>query len=330
MIVNERRRVLSGLSAGALAAAGTIALPRRARAQSDKPITIVVPYAAGGTAGDAFARLMAQSMSQDLGRNVLVENKPGGNGIIAATYVARGPQDGSLLLMGGTGPVSLNVMMRPQLPFGLESFQSVSMLFDGMLTLTASTRLNVNTVPELVAYSKTKGALRYGTFGPGSVSELYGLMLTRRLGLELIPVPYKSNNAAIQDLVGGNGDFSVATPISLVDFQKRGDVKILALTTEKRYPSFPDIPSITELGYPDLKSSYWTALHTTKGTPMETVRAISQAAIKAVRAPKFQELLVTNGQTLIAGGPEVLDAQLEQDRQFWGKVIKEHNIVLTN
>ena len=322
----ERRRVVAGLAgAGALAAAG---LPRRARAQ-DKPISIVVPYAAGGTAGDAFARMMAASMQQDLGRNVIVENKPGGNGIIAATHVARAPADGATLLMGGTGPVSLNVMMRPNLGFSLDSFQSVAMLFDGMLTLTVATRLGVNSIAEMVAYSK-KQPLRYGTFGPGSVSELYGMMLTKRLGLQLIPVPYKSNNAAITDMVGGNGDFSVATPISLVEFQKRGEVRILALTTEKRYPSFPDIPSITELGYPDLKSSYWTAQHTPKGSPPDVVTAVSDAALKAVQAPKFRELLVTNGQTLVAGGPSVLDAQLEHDRQFWGKIIKEHNIVLSS
>jgi tripartite-type tricarboxylate transporter receptor subunit TctC len=154
-------------------------------------------------------------------------------------------------------------------------------------------------------------------------------MLTKRLDLQLIPVPYRSNSAAILDLVGGNGDFSVATPISLVDFQKRGELKILALTTEKRYPSFPDIPSIAELGYPDLQSSYWTALHAPKGTPPGVVRPITEAALKAVQAPKFREMLATNGQTLKAGGPEVLDAQLEHDRQFWGRIIRENNIVLS-
>lgn len=322
----ERRRVLAGL-AGAAAALGTASLSRSVRAQG-KTISIVVPYAPGGTASDAFARMIAASMQEDLKRNVIVENKPGGNGIIACTHVSRAAPDGSTLLLGGTGPVSLNVMMRPNLAYSLESFQSVAMLFDGMLTLTAASRLGANSIPELVAYAKKNGALRYGTFGPGSVSELYGLMLTKRLDLPLTPVPYKSNAAAIMDMVGGNGDFSVATPISLIDFQKRGDVKILALTTAERYPSFPDIPSISELGYPDLQSYYWTALHAPKGTPMDVVKPLADAAIKAVQSEKFKEMLVTNGQTLKAGGPEKLDAQLESDRNFWGKIIKENNIVL--
>jgi tripartite-type tricarboxylate transporter receptor subunit TctC len=323
----ERRRVIAGL-AGTVASIGAASLSRRALAD-DRPLSIVIPYAPGGTATDAFARMMAASMQQDLGRNVIVENKPGGNGIIAATHVAKAPADGSTILMGGTGPVSLNVMLRPQLAYSLESFESVAMLFDGMLTLTVATRLKVNTVPEMVAYAKKHGGLRYGTFGPGSVSELYGMMLTKELGLPLIPVAYRSNSAAILDIVGGNGDFSVATPISLVDFQKRGELKILALTTEKRYPAFPDIPSIAELGYPNLQCSYWTALHAPKGTPPELVRPITEAAIKAVQAPKFREMLTTNGQTLKAGGPEVLDAQLEQDRKFWGPIIKENKIILS-
>ena len=322
-----RRRAITQLASASLAIAGGAA-SGRALANTDKPISIVVPYAAGGTASDAFARLMAASMQQDLGRNVVVENRPGGNGIIAATHVANSAPDGTTLLMGGTGPVSLNIMMRPSLPFSLDSFQSVAMLFDGMLTLTVTTRIKATTIGELAEYSQKHGALRYGTFGPGSVSELFGMMLTKRLGLQLIPVPYKSNATAIQDIISGNGDFSVATPISLVDFQRRGDLRILALTTSERYPTLPDIPSISELGYPDLQASYWTALHAPKGTPMETVRPIAAAAVKAVEAPRFRELLTTNGQTLKAGGPERLDAQLRHDREFWGPIIRENKIVV--
>ena len=321
-----RRQVLAGI-AGTVASIGAAALPRPTRA-ADKPISIVVPYAAGGTASDAFARLLAAGMGPELNRSVIVENKPGGNGIIAATHVARAPADGSTLLLGGTGPISLNIMLRPTLAYSLESFQSVAMLFDGMLTHTVSTRLKINTFAELLEYGKKGEALRYGTFGPGSVSELYGMMLTKRLGLKLVPVPYRSNSAALIDLVGGNGDFSVATPISLVEYQKRGDLKILALTTEKRDPSFPDIPCVTELGYPDLKATYWTAMHAPKGTPAELVAQISAAALKVVQTPKFKELLATNGQTLKAGGPKALDEQLAFDRQHWGKIIKENNVVL--
>jgi len=327
MNLKSRRLALIKLS-GTAAAASMVSPVSLVRAQ-ERPLSIVLPYAAGGTASDAFARRMAVTMQAELGRSVVVENRPGGNGIIAATYVSRAAPDGSTILMGGTGPVSLNVMMRPSLPFSLASFQSVAMLFDGMLTLTVASRLQVNSVAEMVAYAKKNGPLRYGTFGPGSVSELYGMMLTKRLGLPLTPVPYKSNSAAITDLVGGNGDFSVATPISLLPYQKRGELKILALTTAERYPSFPEIPSITELGYPDLQSSYWTALHAPAGTPMPIVRKIADAAIKAVQEPKFKEMLISNGQTLKAGGPEALDAQLKHDRDFWGRIIKENNIVLS-
>src|SRR5690606_30701469 len=121
---------------------------------------------------------------------------------------------------------------------------------------------------------------------------------------------------------------SFATPISLVQHQQAGDLKILALTTDKRDPSFPDIPTVTELGYPQLKSSYWTALHAPKGTPRKVINEISAAAVKTVQSDAFRKLLRDNGQTEKAGGPDALDAQLQADREHWGKVIRDNKIII--
>lgn len=322
---------LSRRSFGAAILAGGLALaaPFGALA-ADGPITLVAPYAAGGTT-DAFARLLADGMSKELGRTVLVENKPGANGILGATYVAKAKPDGTTLLMGGTGPVSLNAMLRPSLPYSLDSFDSVAMLFDGTLTLTVPAKLGVNSIEELAAHAKSTGKpLRYGTLGPGSVTHLYGLILSRALDVPVVPVAYKNNPSSLVDLIGGQAELSFATPIALTEHAKAGDLKILALTTAERDPAFADIPSVTELGYPQLVSSYWTALHAPKGTPKEVIGQLAAAAVKTVQSDAFRDMLAKNGQREKAGGPEALEAQLATDKESWGKVIAEHNIVLND
>lgn len=293
-----------------------------------KPITIVVPYAGGG-ANDSLARLMAEGMSKELARPVIVENKGGANGIIGTSYVARARPDGNTLLLGGTGPISLNIMLRPNLQYGFDSFDSVAMLFDGPLTISVPTSLGVKSMDELVAYAKKSDRpLLYGTMGPGSVTDLFGWILTKTLNAPTTAVSYKNNTASLIDLMAGRGDLSFATPISLIQHQKAGDLKILALTTDQRDPSFPDIPTVTELGYPQLKSSYWTALHAPKGTPRKIIDEIAAAAVKTVQSDRFRKLLRDNGQTEKAGGPEALDAQLQADREHWGKVIRDNNIII--
>ncbi|MEN4919188.1 tripartite tricarboxylate transporter substrate binding protein [Achromobacter spanius] len=309
-------------------AAGTLMMLARPLRAAPKPVTIIVPYAAGGP-NDNFARLLAEGMGAELGLNFIVENKPGANGIIGATQVARAPADGGTLLMGGSGPVSLNILLRPSLRYGFDSFESVAMMFDGPLTITVPSTIGVNSIADLVAYARhEKRALTYGSLGPGSVTDLYGLILSKALDIPLTAVPYKSTPTSLIDLITGRNDLSYMTPIALADHQKAGAVKILALTTDQRDPALPEVPSVAELGYPQLKASYWTALHAPKGTPPDIIQAYSAAAIKTVQSDSFRKLLATNGQIEKAGGPQALEAQLESDRQYWGKVIKENQIVL--
>lgn len=315
-----------GFISTTVAMVAALAVP--AAAQAQPPISIVVPYAAGGI-NDNFARMLARGMGEELNRTIIVENKPGANGVIGANYVARAKPDGNTLLIGGTGPISLNVLLRPNLPFGFDSFDSVAMLFEGPLTLTVPTKLGVNSIPELVDYSKKNDQpLRYGTLGPGSVSDLYGLLVAKALDVEVLNVPYKNIPSSLIDLLGGLGDLTSATPIALVEHQRSGDLKMLAMSTEERDPAFPDVPSVTELGYPQLKSTYWTSLHAPKGTPQALLDQYSAAAIKVVQTPEFRDLLRRNGQMEKAGGPDVLNAQIEADVKHWGSLIKENNIVL--
>jgi len=290
-MLNRKRREFVAIAASAAMA---LAIPVSAQANSEKPLTIVVPYTAGGT-NDNFARILAEGLSKELGRHVIVENRPGANGIIGASYVARSQPDGNTLLLGGTGPISLNVMLRPKLSYGLDSFDSVALLFDGPLTITVPTSIGVNSVDELISYGKKQGRpLLYGTLGPGSVTDLFGLMVSKTFGIPLTPVAYKDNNSALIDLMGARGDMNYATPIPMIQNSK--DLKILTLTSEKRDPTLPNIPTVVELGYPQLVSTYWTALHAPKGTPREAIDKIAAAAIKTVKTDEFHEVLKLNGQ----------------------------------
>lgn len=305
----------------------SLVVPHTAAASSAH-ISLIVPYAGGGT-NDALARLLAEGMSQELGRTIIVENKPGANGIIGASYVARAKPDGNTLLLGGTGPISLNPLLRPTINYGVDSFDSVALLFDGPLTVTIPSSLPATKLEDLKTYAeKQNRPLLYGTLGPGSVTDLFGLILSKTLELPLTAVAYKNNPSSLMDLISGRSDLSYATPSALAEYVKDNKIKILAITTEERNPYFPEIPSVTELGYPELKSSFWTSLHVPKGTPVEVIDKLTNAAKKTIQTEKFKELLATSGQNLKAGGPKELDEQIKADQQHWGSIIKEHNIVI--
>lgn len=326
--INPLRRALLGAAIGSLALVSGFA--GAALADNSKPVTIIVPYSAGGT-NDTFARVLADGMSRELGRSVLVENKPGANGIVGASYVAKAPADGSVLLLGGTGPISLNVMLRPKLPFNFDSFASVAMMFEGPLTISVPTSLGVNSIEELTAWSKDNNKpLRWGTLGPGSVSHLYAMMFGAAMGVEVVPVAYKNTPSSLIDMLGGQNEVSNATPIGLVEYEKSGDLKMLAISAAVRDAAFPDLPTTRELGYPELEATYWTALHAPAGTPPERIAELADAAVKTTQSETFRELLRKNGLTEMAGGPEALDAVIATDREVWGKVIADNNITLSN
>jgi tripartite-type tricarboxylate transporter receptor subunit TctC len=308
----------------------SLATPQFAAAQSDQPIHIVVPYAGGGMI-DSVVRMLAEDMAIELGQPVVVDNKPGANGIVGSEYVASAKADGLTLLSGGTGPVSLNALLRPNLPYKVSDFAPVAMLFDGPLSVTVPTKLGVNSIQELVTYSKENNRpLRYATLGPGSVTHLFGLMLGKRLGVEMVPVAYRNNPAALVDLLGGQNELNFSTPISLTEYMKTGEVKVLALTTQERSASYPDIPTLVELGYPKLVASFWTGLLAPAGTPQDVIDRTSAAAVNAMALEKNSSFLSKRGLNPKPGGTKAMAEQLKFDDESWGSIIKQENIVLSD
>lgn len=318
----NRRNLLAAL--GFVTA--TSLLPINASA-SDETIRLIVPYGGGGLV-DGMVREMADSMTEELGQPVVVENKPGSNGIIGASYVANAKPDGLTYLVGATGPLSLNTLLRKNLPFSMDSFEPVGTMFSGPLTITVPASMDANNINDLKAWGEAGKPLRYAMLGPGSVTHLFGMVLQDVLGTELTPVAYKANPEMIVDQIGGQIELNFSTPISLVKHVAAGDLKILAISTEDRMDRFPDLPSVVELGYPQLVSSFWFGLVAPAGTPQAEKDRVSAALQNAVSVQELQDRMIKVGMTPLVGGADAMQAQLDWDQNFWGSVIKKNNIAL--
>ncbi|MCC6000796.1 MAG: tripartite tricarboxylate transporter substrate binding protein [Pararhodobacter sp.] len=302
--------------------------PAGLAAQSGDTIRLIVPYGAGGLV-EGLVREIAENMSGDLNQPVIVENRPGSNGIIAATMAANAAPDGLTYFVAATGPLSLNVMLRDDITFGLESFDPVGTMMSGPLTITVPSSLGVDSIEELRAHAESTGRpLRYQTLGPGSVTHLFGLVFQESLGVPLVDVSYPNNASAIVDVIAGQLDLIFATPIDLVSHHEAGDVRILAITSPERDPGLPDLPTTTELGFPELVSSFWFGFVAPAGTPEAEVERFSAALQRAMSNDELQTRMRSAGMHPHVGGPDAMQAQLDWDVDFWGGVIAANDIVI--
>lgn len=318
------RRALMGAMGSALA----MPFLGKAAFAADDTITIVLPYSAGGPT-DGMTRYLADGLTRKLGRTFLVENKPGANGIIGAQYVATTKQPQNTLFVGGTGPISLNVMLRKSLPFKLEDFKPVSLVANGPMAITVPTSAGINTLDEFVERAKTQGKpMRFGTFGPGSLSQLYGALLSDKFGIELVEVSYKTTADEVKDILGGQVDFTVSSPFGVIGQINAGAMKMLAVARPERMAQLPDVPTFAELGHDDLTASFWTAIFAPAAMDEALVTEINAAISEVLDAPETTEMLDKIGQFKVGGTPDVLAAQLEEDKAKWGGVIKARNLSL--
>lgn len=320
------------LSRRALLAAGLalpgLATPGIARAQSAGPIRFVVPFAAGGLT-DIVTRMVAQHMAQTLDQTIVVENRPGGNAIIATQAVARAPKDGLTVLVGGTAGLPLNVLMRPTLPYTLEDFAPVALLFDGPLSLTINASLPPRTIAEFVTFAKaSRNPLRYATNGPGSVGHLFGILMANAMGIELTDVAYRGNGPSTTDLLAGIIEISVEAPTTTIEHVRAGKLRLLGLSFPDRAPLLPEIPTFKEAGYPDLVTGFWTALLCPAGTPADVVARLNGAANRAMESETIRQRLAGEALRAISGPPALLQQQMAQDMAQWGRIIREKNITL--
>ena len=294
----------------------------------NKLVRIVVPFPAGGSA-DVLARIVGDKLSSKWGQPVLVENRVGAGGNIGADAVYRADPDGYTLLSSPPGPLSINHNLYKQLPFDPAKFVPITVLAIVPNVISAKMDLPVNSVKELIAYARANpGKVAYASQGNGSTSHLSAQMFATMAGVELVHIPYKGEGPALVDLVGGRVDMFVGNIAAALRFQQAGKVKFLAVTSTRRSPVAPEIPTAAEAGLPGLIASAWFALVAPPGTPNAIVQQINAAAVEALALPDVQKRFLEQGAEPVGNTTAEMAAFVKEEMARWQSVIKSANVTL--
>jgi tripartite-type tricarboxylate transporter receptor subunit TctC len=313
---------------GTLLAAAGLALSASAQGGTypDHSIMLVVPAAAGGTT-DLAARMISEPLSRALGQSVVVDNKPGGNGTIAAQAVQRAKPDGYTLLVQYSGyhvitPLLTKVSWDP-----IKDFAPVANLLSAPQVLVVRPSLPVKSLKELVAYAKANpNKLNYASSGNGSLQHVSTELLNQMAGIQTTHVPYKGTGPAMTDLLGGNVDMTITTPPPLMGHIAAGRLRPLVVTSKTRLPSLKDVPSAPEAGYPDLDVSSWFAMYAPAGTPKPVIDRLTSEIEKIMKSEAFRKKAEDLGAEARYMNPQQLDQYQRAELQRWAKVIKSADI----
>ena len=315
-----RRRTLA-------AAAGLMAIAGAARAAyPDRPIKLLVPFAAGG-ATDIIGRVVAQAMGQILGQQIVVDNRPGAGGVIAGTAVAKAPPDGYTLLLGSIGLLAIGPNIRRDTPYDVATaFAPIALLSATPNLIVAHPSLKANTLRELIDQAKASpGKIAYGSSGLATSTHLSGELFQAMAGVQLVHVPYKGGAQALNDLRAGQIPLMFDT-MSAVSSIKAGQLKALAVTSDKRTPLLPDVPTVAEAGLPGYRTSSWNGIMAPAGTPPEVLARLNQAVNQALALPEVRRSLTTDGSEVLGGTAEEFGRTIQDETQRWGKLIKDAGI----
>ncbi|HBK42980.1 MULTISPECIES: tripartite tricarboxylate transporter substrate-binding protein [unclassified Polynucleobacter] len=294
-----------------------------------KPISLVVPFSAGGPT-DTVARLIAVPMGKSLGQTVVVENVTGAGGTIAATKVARAKPDGYILFIYHIGMATAPALY-DKLPYDpLESFEYIGQVVDVPMVLLGKKDLPANNFKELEAYIKANGSkVTMANAGPGAVSQLCGLLFQSRLGVKLTNIPYKGTGPALTDLLGGQVDLLCDQTTQTVGYIKADKVKTFGVTTPKRLPSLPNIPTLDEQGLKGFDVKVWHGIYAPKGTPPAVVAKINAALKAALKDPDIKKRLDESSIDIVSMDKvtsQSLKAQVDSELNKWGPLIRKSKI----
>lgn len=288
-----------------------------------KPIRMIVPFTPGGS-NDVLARVIAQRLSENWKQPVLAENRPGAGGNIGAEAAARAPADGYTYLVAANNILAINPSLYDKVPFDpLKDFEPVSVLGTVPIVLVVSPSLAVKSLRELVALGKSPEGLTYASGGIGTPQHLSGELFKSMAGLKMTHVPYKGNVGAVTDLIGGQVQMLFSPLNSVLQHLMSGKVRALAVASEERLPSLPDIPTISEAGVPGYRSDIWVALVAPAGTPRDIISKMHQEVAKVLSEPGTKEKLAAQGIEPASSTPEQLTELIRSDLTRWAKVVKE-------
>src|SRR3954449_4166679 len=311
----------------ALLTSAVAAFPLSVAAQESypaKPIRIVIGYSAGG-GNDIIVRVMTPELSKGLGQPVIVDNKPGAQSIIAAEYVAKQPADGYTILMGPSGPMTINPATYSRLPYDpVRDFAPISMICSFPLLLVVDSKLPVKSVKELIDYAKANpGKSNYAS--SAGIFQIASEMFKQRTGTKIEMIPYKSSGESVQSLIAGQVMTTLVDPPPVTGPLKSGSVRGLAVTSPQRHPSWPELPTLKEAGV-DMEVPVWTAFFAPAKTPPAVVARLQKEVARVVRLPDVAEGLAKLGVDPVGGSSDELAQRLARDMAKWTAVAKAANI----
>jgi tripartite-type tricarboxylate transporter receptor subunit TctC len=319
------RSLLAAVTTLALSVAATAGAAAQ-DAYPSRPVTAIVPFAAGGPT-DGLARIVAQSLTQKLGQQVLIENVPGAGGTIGSGRVARADADGYTLLVGHAGTLAANVGLYKKLPYSsVDDFEPIGFMGDVPQILLVEKDLPVQTAAEFFAYAKEhQDEINCGTAGVGSAAHLGGLLLNAALGTKMELVSYKGAGPAMNDLMGGQIDCMVDVTTTAVPQIKAGTVRPLAVLRAQRIAVVPDVPTTAEVGLQNMEANIWNVLLAPKGTPQPVLDRLATALRATMQNPAVQERLAQLGVELPSqtqATPAEIRAYIQAEVDRWLPVIK--------
>jgi len=291
-----------------------------------RPVRIVT--GSPGSTSDFAARFIAQKLSERWGRQVVVDNRPGAGGIIGTDIVAKSAPDGYNLIIGQIGTHASPQFLFKKLPYDpIRDFTPISMLTNSGIALVINASVPANSVKEFVAYAKaTPGKVNYASAGGGTSSQLSGELFNQMTGARLVHIPYKGAGFALTAVLSGETQAAFLSTTTANAQVKAGRLKALAVLSPKRFAAAPDIPSITEAGYPGIEASVWFGLLAPAGTPRAIIDKINKDVVSILKLRETKDALLSQGAEPVLTTPQEFDAFLKAEIKKWGRVIKEAGI----
>ena len=315
------------LAAAAAIALGTVAVSGAAWAQADwaptKPVRIVVPIV--GSTNDVLARIVAPKLQEVFGQPFVVENKGGAGGNIGALDVVRSAPDGHTLLVGYNGPLAINVTLFDKMPFDpTKDLAPITLAVKAPQYLVVNPATGITSVQDFIAKAKANpGKYSYGSVSMGSASHLTMEMMKSAAGFRMTHIPYRGAGPAVADLVAGNVQAGFFVPGNVQGFVKEGKLKLLATSGHKRFPSTPDIPTLSESGLKDFEATSWIGFLAPAGTPAHIVNRYNQEMVKILNSPEVKARLVEMEFDVVASSPKQFSDWIRTEITRWGQVIKD-------
>jgi tripartite-type tricarboxylate transporter receptor subunit TctC len=290
-------------------------------------VRFIVPFAPGGQS-DAVARIVGQKLSERWGQPVVIENKPGAATTIGADLVAKSPPDGYTILLA-PAPFVITQYAYPKLPYdSRKDFAPVSLLVTNPLVIAVNpTKMPAKTPAEFVAtIKKEPGRVSYGTPGNGSLPHLAVELFRLQSGIDALHVPYKGGGPAVQDMVGGQIAFMFASPLEVMPNVKAGRLNVIAVTSAKRVPYWPDVPTLTESGYPNYEAYAWFGVVAPAATPKDIIARINADIVAVLKTPQVAESLAAQGADVAITTPDEFGRFLDAEHVRWSSAVKAANI----